>query len=74
MADHCARCGQKVKSKENWMRVHLSASTVIFHFVASSRSLKPKAGSLARRRGKPTAMNTRTSKENAPRPGGIPGA
>jgi hypothetical protein len=32
MADHCARCGQKVKSKENWMRVHWSASTVVFHF------------------------------------------
>jgi hypothetical protein len=40
--------------------------------VASSRSLKPKAGPApAGRRGKPTAMNTRTSKENAPRPDGI---
>jgi hypothetical protein len=23
MADNCARCGQKVKSEENWMRAHL---------------------------------------------------
>ena len=24
MADNCTRCGQKVKSEENWMRAHLS--------------------------------------------------
>jgi hypothetical protein len=32
MADHCARCGQKVKSRANWMRIHLWASTAVFHY------------------------------------------
>jgi hypothetical protein len=32
MTDHCARCGQKLKSRENWMRVHLWASTAVFHY------------------------------------------
>jgi hypothetical protein len=33
MADNCARCGQKVKSEENWMRAHLWASNAVFHWV-----------------------------------------
>jgi hypothetical protein len=32
MTDHCARCGLKVKTKENWMRVHLWASIAVFHY------------------------------------------
>ena len=32
MEAHCARCGQKVKSEENWLRAHLWASTAVFHW------------------------------------------
>jgi hypothetical protein len=32
MADNCARCGQKVKSEENWLKAHLWASFATFHW------------------------------------------
>jgi len=32
MADSCARCGQKVKSEENWLKAHLWASFATFHW------------------------------------------
>jgi len=32
MADSCARCGQKVKNEENWLKAHLWASFATFHW------------------------------------------
>ena len=32
MKDHCARCGQKVKSKENWMRAQLWGNSAVLHW------------------------------------------
>ena len=32
MAGNCARCGQKVKSEENWMRAHLWGNSAVLHW------------------------------------------
>jgi len=32
MADKCARCRQKVKSEENWMRAHLCGNSAVLHW------------------------------------------
>lgn len=32
MQGNWALCGRKVKSKENWLRAHLWASTAVFHW------------------------------------------
>jgi hypothetical protein len=32
MADNCVRCGQKVKSEENWMRAHLWGNSAVLHW------------------------------------------
>jgi hypothetical protein len=32
MADNCARCGQKVKSEDNWMRAHLWGNSAVLHW------------------------------------------
>jgi hypothetical protein len=32
MADNCARCGQKVKSEENWMCAHLWGNSAVLHW------------------------------------------
>ena len=41
MERNCARCGRKVQREENWLRVHLWASTAVFHwacFIALMKS------------------------------------
>ncbi len=40
MDANCARCGQKVKSEENWLRAHLWASTAVFHWTCFIALLK----------------------------------
>jgi hypothetical protein len=32
MADNCARCGQKVKSEDNWMRANLWGTSAVLHW------------------------------------------
>ncbi|MGO9268163.1 MAG: hypothetical protein ACLQBA_25290 [Candidatus Binataceae bacterium] len=50
MDNNCARCGRKVRSEENWVKVHLWASNAVFDwgcFVALLKSHDPEAAERA---------------------------
>jgi hypothetical protein len=40
MAHSCARCGQKVRSEENWMRAHLWGNSAVLHWNCSIALLR----------------------------------
>jgi hypothetical protein len=50
MDNNCVRCGRKVRSEENWVKVHLWASKAVFDwgcFIALLKSHGPEAAEQA---------------------------
>ena len=37
---NCGRCGQKVRTDENYLKAHLWASTAVFHWACFTRLMK----------------------------------
>ncbi len=37
---NCGRCGQKVRTDENYLKAHLWASTAVFHWTCFTKLMK----------------------------------